>query len=611
MLKLLARYAIITTLIAGIVNIHLPLSLAAGDSSTSVSDETTLASYTVGEGYDFATRVLADPWDMSEYTDINQWLNHTGTANYLLNIQVQDGIFSAYSSSGGSYFFTLFPGYDPGMNSGKIGRILPINSSLYSCFYMAMQVQNPAAAYYQFTWGDASVVPSVWGMPYGLNLTNNIWKLYRVDLKTWPYISGTKWTARSAWHNLSIVPSLTGGTPFAVDWVRLTNCTPVYVNLISLPANTYDIWLTDTDPAHSILAVQSITPQPDGSYAWDVQGIQPGAYTYAVRLSGTTTVVQQGQLTIVPTPILHFTQPSSLSGPDYATSFGNLWDMDSTDIDRVDCASWSFQDGIFKIDTLPPAFIEAACVGESAGESDPRMFMNVPGYGNPAAFRYFSFSHTIDGAWSTIEEGMIVRLFWILNYNGLPCYYVSRAISLDVGWQTYSADLYDPFNGYPEKVFPSSCPVKSWRDQAQVGPLILLDIEPNENVTDYTFHQQFDWVRLSMPDQVVRGQPFEISLLVNKPNSQIRSLTFYYTTDLTQPMQHLAQRYPVSLAPFTSYLPLLFSKNNPPAQDPTAEISFLWDTSSVSAGSYSICALANDGYSQSLYCSQTLVTVTQ
>ena len=255
-------------------------------------------------------------------------------------------------------------------------------------------------------------------------------KLYRVDLKTWPYIAGTPWTGRSSWHNLSIVPSLSGDTPFAVDWVRLTNCTPVYVNLNGLPANTYDIWLETASPVHSILAVQGFTPQSDGSYAWDVQGVQPGTYTYSVRRTGTTTTVQQGQLTIVPTPILNFTRPSPLSGPDYATTYGNPWDMDISDIVRIDCATWSILDGIFRIDTLPPNLIDPACVGESAGESDPRIFLNVPGYGNPNAYRYLSFSHTIDGAWSVIEEGMIVRLFWILNYNGLPCYYISRAISL-------------------------------------------------------------------------------------------------------------------------------------------------------------------------------------
>ena len=142
------RWILLTAIITGIWQ----PSFSQGESENHLNIPSqmseSLASYTVGEGYDFATRVLRDPWDMSEFTDINQWLNHTGPDNYLLNIQVQDGIFSAYASSGGSYFFTLYPGYDPGMNNGKIGRILPINSSLYSCFYLAMQAQElPTPAY--------------------------------------------------------------------------------------------------------------------------------------------------------------------------------------------------------------------------------------------------------------------------------------------------------------------------------------------------------------------------------------------------------------------------------------------------------------------------------
>jgi len=610
MLVLIVRFTIITALITGFLDIRPPAKETHGEVSASFGENNTaLASYTVSEGYDYATRVLRDPWDMSEYTDINQWLNHTGPENYLLNIQVQDGIFSAYSSSGGSYFFALYPGYEPGMNNGKIGRILPINSSLYSCFYLAMQVQNPAAAYYQFTWGDASVVPSVWGMPYGLNLTNEIWKLYRVDLRTWPYISGTMWTARSAWQNLSVVPSLTGSTPFAIDWLRLTNCTPVYVNLSDLPANSYDLWLETTSPVHSIMALEGFTPQPNGSYAWDVQGIQPGTYTYSVKLTGSSNTIQQGQLTIVPTTIMNFTQPSPLSGPDFATSFSNPWDMDISDIVRIDCASWDIQNGILSLATLPPATIDPACVGDSANESDPRIFLNVPGFSYPSAFRYLSYSANIDGVWSAIEVGMIVRMFWILDYNGLPCYYVSRAISLDVGWHTYSADLYDPWNGYPETVFPIGCPVETWRDQDQVGPLILFDIEPNENVTDYIFYQDFDWFRLTMPDQVTRGQPFVVMLNINKPASQVRSVEYYYTNDLAQPMQHLAQRYITQPGPYITYLPLALSTYNSANPISSNIINFLWDTTGVSIGEYYICALAYDGYNQSLYCSESLVKV--
>jgi hypothetical protein len=451
-------------------------------------------------------------------------------------------------------------------------------------------------------------------MPYGLQLTNEIWKLYRVDLKTWPYISGTPWTGRDAWQNLSIVPSLTGDTPFAIDWLRLTDCSPVYVNLSGLQANTYDLWLEAANPAHSILTVEGFTPQPDGSYAWDVQGIQPGVYTYSVMISGSQNVFQQGQLTIVPTPILQFTQPSPLSGLDYATRFGNPWDMDASDILHVDCADWAIEDGVLKIDTLPPAELPPECIGAGAGEAETHVFLNLPGYGSPAAVRYLSFSHSIDGSLSVIDEGMIVRLFWGLQYNGQVCYYMSRAIALDVGWQTYSVDLYDPWNGFPEAVIPDGCPWKSWREQDQVGPLVLLDIDPNENVSDYTFHQEFDWLRLTEVEQVTQGMPVRIRVLLNKPFSELTLLNFYFTTDLSQPTQNPAPTYPTPIidAPSVNYLPLAFSLGpnfDPFVQQLPADVTYLWNTRGVAPDEYYICALAGDGYNLAVYCSQAPVQI--
>jgi hypothetical protein len=51
------------------------------------------------EGDDFATRNLRNAWDMSEFADISQALNQSGQVNYLTNILVQDGVFSARSTS--------------------------------------------------------------------------------------------------------------------------------------------------------------------------------------------------------------------------------------------------------------------------------------------------------------------------------------------------------------------------------------------------------------------------------------------------------------------------------------------------------------------------------
>src|SRR5215212_2600496 len=66
----------------------------------------------VAETKDFATQVLRDPWDMSELTDISQYLNGSGQRNLVQNISVTDGVFSAQSTSAkDADFYPLFPGY--------------------------------------------------------------------------------------------------------------------------------------------------------------------------------------------------------------------------------------------------------------------------------------------------------------------------------------------------------------------------------------------------------------------------------------------------------------------------------------------------------------------
>src|SRR5258708_6499665 len=51
----------------------------------------------VPESSDFATRVLRDPWDMSLYSDVSQFLNDSGTQSAISNPAAADGLFTAQS----------------------------------------------------------------------------------------------------------------------------------------------------------------------------------------------------------------------------------------------------------------------------------------------------------------------------------------------------------------------------------------------------------------------------------------------------------------------------------------------------------------------------------
>lgn len=601
------------------ISISLSLSpilpiLSLAQFNFSKTSEASSTNFLVNEGYDFATHVLHDPWDMSQFSDVSQWFNHAGSENYLLDVKVENGVFSARTGSGLSYFFLLYGGYGPGLREGKIGIVNPIPTNTFSCFYMAERAYTQAGDHYLFEWGDENMPPSVTGTAYRMELNPDDWQLSKIDLRNWPFVVNTPWTARPEWQALRVIPTLTANVDFSIDWARLTDCNPVNVTLNNIPSGTYSLWVGTGDPERRILIDWNFSPSSNGTYVTDVQGLAPGEYNYYLTpYQESEPVIQQGHITIVPDPVLDFSRPSRISGEDYATVNGNPWDFsDSADAPEIDCANNSLKDGVLYLDTLPPSMAPSNCIGTAVSESDPLVYLNTPKQILPGEYRYLSFRHSIDAEWAVPEQGMIVRWVWGVNRSGKICYNYSREAALDVGWQTYSVDLYDDWNGTPATVYPSSCQLIPWKDEP--GKVFMFRFEPNENITSQIFHQEIDWIRLTKEDRVTQGYPFTIKLNLNIPDDQLKSIRFYYTTDPKEPIQNLAaakvtNSSPLS-APFKVFLPISLT----PAGDPflanlNADIDFSWDTRGVSPGDYYICGVADNGLNQSTFCSGTPIKV--
>ena len=586
------------------------------DSAAAQADGQPEANYSTGEGYDFATRVLSDPWDMEQFTDISQWLNNSAT--YLLNIQVANGIFSATTASSYSEFYPLFPGYIVGMNAGKIGAMYPIASSQFACYATAMYASwSTGTNYFLVEWmADRDLTrwtrpDDLWGAAYPYYLTNGTWKLYQGNLSSPPQLINKPWNYLATWQALRIVPSTVANTQFSIDWIRLTDCNPVWVTFSGLSAGTYNLWIVHGSPERQILAREAFSPAGDGTFAWDAQGVEPGSYTYYIKTT-TGTTVQQGSLSLDDTPIVSFNRPAQFSGIEYGTASGNAWDIEPSDVTSISCANYSFANGMLYLDTLPPSQLSDGCVGIGAGESDPHIFLNTPDHGNLSAYRYLSFNMSQNGSIAYPDKGMIVRLFWQLDRIGLTdCWYTSHAIALDVGRHTYTIDMYDTRNGTPEARTPADCPAVTWANQASVGPLVKFRIDPNENVLTWTFHQEIDWIRLTRVEPVHQGQPAEVRLLVNDTVAELTTLDLYYTTDRNQPAQHPAARYtpPTISGSHLFFLPMTLRLPVPAYSDPfvaalPADVIYWWDTTGVSPGTYYICAVAGDAHTTAAYCSQ-------
>jgi hypothetical protein len=600
--------AILLTLI-GLVGGAVPLMAAQA--------QTENPTYVVREGNDFATRVLSDPWDMNEFTDISQVLNNSGRNHLIRDIQVVRGIFSAYSTDANyAQFYVLFPGYEFAMHIGKVGQRFPIASQNYHCLYMRMRVDSPIDDSWYAGWlpNTSQVIePGQGGQMWGKLLHNDdlpagSWRIYSVDLANSQGHFYESWTDRPYWKGLRIHPTNKPNVHFEVDWVRLTDCNPVIydINWVSIDGQSR-LWAGIGASKKDFMITDLASEQ--NSFPWDVQGLEPGEYFIGVEANGETTWLTQS-LRIEAAPRIKFIRPSPFSGEDYAFHTGNPWDFSSTsDIISIHCASWSVEQGLLILNTLSPRFQPSFCLG-SIQEVDTRIYISLPT--NPLighTYRYLSFHHTIDGTQSLVADGMIGRLIW--KYGN--CTQVSEDIPYEVGWQTYSIDLHNPSLGFAEEA--AGCGRDYWMNSGQI---ISLRFDPNENwtgnlVPDITFHQQFDWIRLTKMDQATQGRTYPIKVNLNKPAEDLTALTFYYTTDLGRPTQNLAQPFTPAppAGPNLIYLPLTLG---PGIADPfvaglEGDVTFQWDTSDVPAGEYTLCAVANDGYNEAIYCSDAPVQI--
>ena len=564
------------------------------------------------EGNDFATQVLRDPWDMDEYGDISQYINQSGQANILQDIKVENGLFSARSVDD-AQFFPLFPGYNTAMLIGKVGHHYPILSSKYKTLYIAMKVDSgPPAPWpdmFQIMWfADERLngPGGIWGYSKFITLypeagtatPNPLWKLFKIDLSAGDASGGgTPWTGSPFWQGLRIDPTMQKQVNFQVDWIRLTDSQPVNFPIaFNGGGANFSVWIVPAGTNREILVQTGIS----SPFNLDLQGIAPGVYAYLIKNG--STVIESGNFEINQAPIVNFTRPSPTGGEDYASMTGNPWNM-AEDADAVvDCAGHQFKDG--KLDLTTPAF------GQQGGgcNGDPKIYLNVPVPFKPGDYRYLSFRLYTAGPWQNVPQGMMAR--WIWTGDGGNCQFVSQDIPFDVGWQTYTIDLFDSFNGSPEAVV-GNCPYHSWKDTPSV---LGLRFDPNENILGYPMVQAIDWIKLYKGDRVPRGVPFPVKMVLNKRLAET-GLSYFYTTDPKNHPQQQAARVYLSRpslstnSPYRVYLPVINSNFDPTDVPPPNSVTYNWDTSPVPPGDYYICVSATDSLNQTSVCSDVPVQI--
>jgi hypothetical protein len=551
------------------------------------------------EGRDFATQVLRDPWDMSQYSDVSTFLNGDGYAINLTNINVQNGIFSATSLVADNWFYLLFAGYETALMVGKIGHNYPIQSAIFHCYSMAMTANASGTRKMSVWWAENEHLSNTrWGVSSWYDVAP-YWKLYQIDLST-SYDSGVRWTDLPSWQSLYVRPFLQAGVTFSIDWARLTDCNPVYKTINWTGTGPVSIYLRPVGTTREIEIKTGIT---GNSYNLDVQGVAPGDYTYLVKNNGS--LLASSDFTINPAPIGKFEKPSFTSGDDYATLQGKPWNMhDASSIDKIVCATGTFQNDLLDLVTPGPKQEPSGCNANNI--SDPQVWLNTPALVDSSQYRYLTFSLNTQEPWADVHGGMIARWVWTINND--TCGLVSNDIPFDVGWQTISIDLQNPTYGAVEDR-TSQCPQGSlyWNS----APAKRVRLDPNENTLDHALNQQISNIYLTKMDTAHVGFTFPVVIHFNKPASQISSASFYYTNNLSQPTQHPAVRYVSSPQPSSHFFYLPFISGGMSVgivQDPNT-MTFQWNTSGVVPGAYYICGIFNDSFNTVLYCSDAPVNL--
>lgn len=617
--------------------ICLILFLTAAPAVTQAQEEAPEVTITVREGNDYATRVLGDPWDMNSFTDVEQGMNFEGRYDFVRNWQVNNGVFSYNSGStpgGVGAFYTLWPGYGYEMLLGKVGALYPMDTSVYKCLYAQARLTYTSLPgegdFFLVWWHKVGNDPAPGRAQMFINTAentflNNKYRLYKLNLVTddSPYDEyNTPWQSRTTWPGLKIQPTIRGGqiSNYEFDWIRLTDCQPVNANLSwTAVSGQVRLWASRGGQQKDVF-ISALNPG-QSTFTWDVQGFEPGTYQVGVENSSGAMTWLNLNVNIVAAPTVRFTFPSGVLGEDYAASFGNPWDMLDVDFTHNNCSRVSWVNGDAVVETDYPAILPAGCKG-GINEADPQMYMNRPAAAfDGGAYRYLSFRMYINGNQPHVPDGMIGRLIWINQSGGSSCFQISDGIPYRIGWNTYVIDLWNPLYGVPEATsnyIGSGCTKTAWKDSHSV---IQVRFDPNENYTGVLFPttvppmvfvQKFAWMRLTKTPEVTIGNILKIGFNLNKtmPGSQ---LDIYYTDDPGNPTQHPVLVADAPLGPLEVdaarkfFLPFMLK---PLPEYMEASQILPWNTAGAAAGEYYICAVANDGYNQTTFCSEAPVKLT-
>lgn len=246
------------------------------------------AAVNVGEGFDFASVEMGDPWDMTSITDVynekSQNVTSSAGANRLV---IDSGMLAGTTTSTDPQIFLKWPGWSGYQNAyDKYGVNIPINADRYRYFIMRMYVDNaPAGASGRLFWArDHNLTQFGLSKPIAVHAG---WFTYVVDLKTLGIDGGTENWAGS-FQALRLGPINQNNVNFKIDWIRLVSGTdlPTYTVPFQATSGVVSLYAAPTNnQADTTATIATGLNATDGSYVWPAGLMTPADY-YIYEVSG-------------------------------------------------------------------------------------------------------------------------------------------------------------------------------------------------------------------------------------------------------------------------------------------------------------------------------------
>lgn len=383
----------------------------------------------IAAGRDYATEVLADPWDFEQPGDIV-----LAELKHLSDPIFADGVLRATTTDPDSNIWMIFQGVPSAFNLTR-GALDPIDNGRYTRLSLKMRLSmndgSPLSPLNRqlnaFFYEDENAIPAGRIGFTRFNLfPEDQWHIIEIDLSDPDQINpaGFLWTDFAQSEGFRIDPSAgIAGVDVELDWVRLTRPgttdTEVVVSWTEA-AGQVDIFAIDSDEA-SLMLAQGVSGT---SRTVSMAGLAPGEYRIAVD-DGTGQKLSPGVVTISTPPLLTFRQPDIRGAEDrgYGVSIsGNDWQsLDAGDIERViNVTDLSFSN---------PA---GTLYGRSTS-NDPSVVFFTPEAIDADLYRAVCYTLELAGP-RNIRDGSVARLFWGDSLSNL---FTSEDIVVQAGVNEY------------------------------------------------------------------------------------------------------------------------------------------------------------------------------